>query len=207
MKMFVKNSYLFLIFFILLISKPFLYGLIAPQKEIILDNIYIKKLEKELQDLKVINKVFTKTKGIYGKVLYQNPYKFNDEVIVAIQSDSVEVGNYVINEKGLVGIVKNVYQNFIVVRLLTSKEVLMQVKVSDCYGLLKYNEKIILTNISNNCLVNINDQVYTSDLGKQDEVIFIGNVSNSGIKGEYEVNLSVNFNNLNYVVVISGEDL
>ena len=209
MKMFIKNSYLFLIFFILLLSKNFLISLFIPKKEINIENIYIKKLEKELTDLKKIDNLDYYDNFIYGKVLYQNPYKFNEEVIISIKADNISKNAYVITNEGLLGIVDKVYHNFIIVKILTSQKTLLQVKINDCYGLLKYNKSLVVTNISNYCNVKINDNVYTSNLGYLDEEILVGKVTNiiedeNEITNNYLIEPAVNFNNLNYVVVISG---
>lgn len=196
MKKIIKNSRIFLIFICLFLSKSFLYGLLSPKEEVVLDDIYIQKLEKELNDIQIIKGVFTKTDGVYGKVMYQNPYKFNEELIVATQSDDIEVGSYVINNEGLIGLVKNVYKNFVVVRMLTSKDIIMQIKVNDCYGLLKQNK---ITNISDKCVIENGDSVYTSDLNIRDEIIKIGTIHNN------EIDLNINYNNLNYVIILTGD--
>lgn len=209
MKMFIKNSYLFLIFFILFFSKPFLCGLIAPNKEINIDSLYIQKLEKEVETLKVIDKSINKTSGIYGRVLYQNPYKYNDELVVAVKTDDIVKNNYVISNEGLIGVIDAVYENFAIVKMLLSKDILLQVKVNDCYGLMSYKKELLLKNINNYCNVKQGDKVYTSNLGYQDEEVLIGsiqkiNYDQNEINNTYVINPAANFNDLNYVVVLKG---
>ena len=210
MKVFIKNSYLFLIFFILLIIKPFLYGLLSPKEKIEITNLYVNKLENEIKNIKIIDNIFLNTKGVYGKVLYQNPYKFIDELVIATNTDNINKNNYVINDKGLIGIVDKIYQNQVIVKMLTSKDILLQIRVNNCYGLLSYDKKLIISNINNYCQINPEDEVFTSNLGYQDEEVLIGKVGTIYIDSnrliyKYEVNPVVDFNNLNYVVILSSD--
>lgn len=212
MKMFIKNSYLFLIFFILFFSKSFLCGMISPKEIIEYDDIYIKKLEKEIEDIKIIQNNEYRTIGIYGKVLYQNPYKFNKELVIAMNGSDLKKNNYVISNEGLIGVVDKIYKNYIIVKMLLNSDILLQVKVNDCYGILKYNDYLHITNTNNYCFINTGDKVYTSNLGYQDEEILIGkigkiNAKENGVENIYEVIPAANFNNLNYVVILTGGDL
>ena len=208
MKMFIKNSYLFLIFFILLLSKSFWSSLFIPKEKIDIENIYIKKLEKEINDLKKIDKVKYKTNFYYGKVLYQNPYKYNEELIISIDTSNISKNDYVITMDGLLGIIDKTYQNYAIIKMLTSSNILLQVKINDCYGLLKYENKLIVTNINNYCNISLNDKVYTSNLGYLDEEILVGKVTDiiydkNEIANTYIVTSEANFNDLNYVVVLT----
>ncbi|MBQ6840975.1 MAG: rod shape-determining protein MreC [Bacilli bacterium] len=185
-------------------------GLIV-QKEIInVDSVYINKLEKEIENIKLIEDTPYKISGVYGKVLYQNPYTFNEQLVIAANTDFLEKYNYVINNDGLIGIVDYVYKNKILVKMITSKDILLQVKINDCYGLLNGSNKV--TNISNYCNINLGDKVYTSNLGYMDEEILIGTIKKiehdgNLISDTYIIEYAVDFNNLSYVVILSGGTL
>lgn len=210
MKIFIKNSYLFLIFFILFFSKNFLCVLLSPKEKIDISNIYVEKLEKELKDIQIVENAFEKTMGVYGRVLYQNPYKYNRELVIAANTDHIEKNDYVINEGGLIGIVDKVYKNQVITKMITSDDILLQVRVNECYGLIYYDGKLKLSNVNNYCNINPEDKVYTSNLGYQDEEILIGKIGTiyidaNKIVNQYEIIPSVNFNNLNYVVILTGD--
>ena len=204
----IKNSYLFMIFFVLLLSKNFLISLFIP-KDTININSYTKSLENNLEELS--NNLIIKQNYYLGKVLYQNPYKFNQEIIIAINTDNLDINNYVISNNYLIGTINKKYKNFIIVKLLTSNDTLLQVKINNCYGLLKYqNNALIVSNISDYCNINIDMDVYTSNLGYLDDEILIGRVKNiiydeNNITNDYIIMPYANFNYLNYVYVITKE--
>lgn len=180
-------TFLLLIFFMLFLSKDFLYGLFIPHNKI---NI---KINSEYKD---------------GKILYQNPYKFNEELIIALDTKDINKNDYVINESGLIGVIDKTYKNMAIVKLLTSTDIMMQVRVNDCYGILSYDKKTLIKNIGNHCKVKKEDKVYTSNLGYVDEEIYVGKIKKiikdkNEITNDYEIDLENNkyvFND--YVKVI-----
>ena len=204
----IKNSYLFFIFFILLLSKNFLISLFIPNKQINIDS-YTKSLENNIKEIN--NNLIIKQNYYLGKILYQNPYKFNEEIIIAINTNNLDINNYVISNNYLIGTINKIYQDFIIVKLLTSNNTLLQVKINNCYGLLKYqNNNLIVTNISDYCNINMNMDVYTSNLGYLDDEILIGKVidiiyDENNITNDYIIMPYANFNYINYVYVIAKE--
>ncbi len=164
MRILVSKSYYLLILFLLVITKPYFLKLINNSKD-----IYINVINNSIQ-----SNVIYKENYVYGKILYQNPYKFNEELIIAIDDTKININNYVINEKGLLGIIKNKYQNMAIVKLLTNPDILLQVQINNCYGLLKYDQKVLVTNVDAHCIININDKVYTSNLGYIGDNFLIG---------------------------------
>ena len=85
----------------------------------------------------------------------------------------INLNDYVLNEKGLIGIIKNKYHNMAIVQLLTSKDILLQIQINNCYGLFKNNQ---IDNIDTHCLIKQGDEVYTSNLGYTDTLILIGHI-------------------------------
>ena len=156
MKTFINSSPYLLILFLLLISKPFFYKLLVSNNNNSINNVK--------EEINYPN----------GKVLYQNPYKFNEEFIIAIEDTMIDIGDYVTNNKGLLGIIKRKYHNMAIVQMITSKDFLIQVQINNCYGLLKNDTKMYVTNVDYHCVVNQNDIVYSSNLGGTDKLIPIG---------------------------------
>lgn len=210
MKLFIKNSYLFLIFFILLLSKDFIMGLFNYVPKIEYESLYVKKLEDEIKNINVIkgNNVFNSFS--YGKIVYKNPYSKYEMVTMLIDSDSIARNDLVINNMGLVGVVDKVYKNYALVKLVNSSDIVMQVKINDCYGVLRYDKYFYVDNVDSLCNVVKNDNIYTSDLGYFSEKVNIGKVNNINIfkngKKIYQIKFDVNFNNLNYVIILSRDN-
>lgn len=202
-----KKIYLFIVLIALLISKNIFYS-IYKLDEVNIRNAYIKKLEKEIDNINIIKNNNYKTSFSYGKVLLQNVYKFKEELTIIIDSDSVREKDYVVNNDGLIGIIKNVYEKQATVSLINSKDLVMQVQINNCYGILENKDTLIVRGIDNYCLVSEGDLIKTSSLSGYDEQVPVGIVSNiikddNQISNFYEVKTSTNLNNLNYVIILS----
>ena len=84
----------------------------------------------------------------------------------------------------------------------------LSVLVNDSYGKLNYDyikDLFIITDISNYDKVHINDSVFTSGYGSVKEKLYIGKVikiETSDYKKIIYVNSKVDFNNLNYVLIV-----
>ena len=159
-----SKGYYLLILFLLVITKPYFLKLLNNSQY-----ITINVINNNIQSNNI-----NKDNYVYGRILYQNPYKFNEELIIAIDDQKININNYVINEKGLLGIIQNKYQNMAIVKLLTNENILLQVQVGDCYGLLKYDKRPIVTNVDAHCQINIDDKIYTSNLGYIGDNFLIG---------------------------------
>jgi len=208
MKVFIKNSYLFLIFFILLLSKDYLLGFLSFPSFTYIDK-YSKSLEKEIENINVIKNNNYKTSFSYAKVLWQNPYKFNEEITILIEN-KIFVNDYVVNKQGLVGYVSKVYENYATVDLITSKSAIFQVKINECYGLLKFEKSLVVTGINSYCKVNKGDLVYTSSLGFYNEKILVGSIKDikydeNKIENTLLIEPAANLNELSYLLVLSKE--
>ena len=194
MKYFITKTPYLITFFILLIIRPYFYGLLIPKKDIIINNINnnMQKVDTE--------------KYIYGTLLYQNPYQYNEELIIAIDDSKVQINDYVINEKGLLGVIAKKNNNIAIVKMLTSKKLILQVQINECYGLLKDS---LITNVDAHCIVNDNDIIYTSNLGYVKDKIKIGKVSkvindDNKIANSYEITFFNNEIIPETVIVIRG---
>ena len=111
----------------------------------------------------------------------------------------------VTNEYGLVGVITDVYKkNSELTTLRKLKDI--SVKVNESYGKLNYiNNKFVINDISNYDKVYINDKVYTSGYGSINENLYIGKVikvESDDISKKVYVESEVDFNNLNYVLIV-----
>ncbi len=146
----------------------------------------------------------------YSKVLFRDVYSFSNIItIYKGNNDKILKDNLVINDLGLIGLVKNTFQNSSEVILLTNEDITLSVKINDVYGILKYkNNKLFIDGITNNSNINIGDKIYTSDLSKYPSNILVGKVKNIEtnkyeIEKTLEVEAAVDFNNIKYVGVIT----
>lgn len=129
----------------------------------------------------------------------------SDEISV-LNTKNIKTNDILVNEHGLVGIVKNVKDGYSYATLLTGINNL-SVNINDAYGTLSGYENgyFIIKNITNYDNVSINDIVYTSTLGNIKEKIYIGKVSDmkiTDIEKVLYVKSDVNFNNINYLYVV-----
>ena len=136
-------------------------------------------------------------------------YKIKEDIIVSTTTEGIEKNNYVISIDGLVGVVDKIYKNNIVVKLLTSKDFLLQVQINDCYGILKNG---VISGIDNYCEISLEDEIYTSNLGYMDEQIKVGYVNevlvdSNKISDSYIIRYANNFNDLNYVLILTKGEL
>lgn len=199
-----------LIIYILLLSKDSILGLVKEKKPD-LSNIKEAYYEKEYQDLaKMLDISYENYEIKYGKVILRNIYDFYNKIDINLGSDKIKVGDIVLNEDGLIGVVSKTYKNYSTVELLTNNEINISVKINDSYGILESaNNKIKIEDVKLNEQINIGDKIYTSGLTSIKPNILIGTVKNvlkGSLELEYEIEVepSVNFYNINYIGVIAS---
>lgn len=211
MKWLLKNSNIFIFFLLCLIIKNNYYKIIdnnrynykyIKEEEL---NYYKKEYNELLNSYKINENNINYT---YSKVILHDIYNFYNEVVIAKGTDvGIKKGDLVLNDLGVIGTIKKVNKNSSIVSLLYSDNKI-SIKVNDSYGVLEgENNKLIVSNIINNDDIKIGDIIYTSGLSNTHENFIIGNVKNiSYSKDELEIFLEVNpivdFNNINYVVVV-----
>ena len=185
-----------------------------------LDNNYydgIIKLKDERinyleNEIKTLNEFSSNLKTIdynykVSKIIYKESYNVGKYKIQYGTNDNITNGLAVTNEHGLIGKITKVdkYTS----ELTTLKDLKdISIKVNDSYGKLNYdykNNTFIITDISNYDKVHINDEVYTSGYGTIKEQLYIGKVTkinNKEFKKEIYINTNVDFNNLNYILIV-----
>ena len=143
-----------------------------------------------------------------SKVIIYDPLDFFETVtIIKGKDENVEVGDLVINELGLVGIVSKVTSHTSKVSLLPNKDTHIAVHIGDVDGLLtSSNGQLIIDNITRNDNIFEGSEVTTSNYSLLETGLLIGKVKE--IKKNMEnlsykiiVEPAVNFNNLNYVTI------
>ena len=169
----------------------------------------INYLETEIKTLNEFSKDLEKINYNYkvSKIIYKESYNTGKYKIQYGTLDKVSNGLAVTNEYGLIGKITNTNKH--TSELTTLKDLKdTSVVVNDSYGKLNYDYKsntFIISDISNYDKVHINDEVYTSGYGSIKEKLYIGKVTKvntKDFKKEVYINIPVDFNNLNYVLIV-----
>ena len=203
-----------LLIFILFLFKYHLLGFISNTKDL-QEFIYDTKLEyykeeyTEMQSL--LNIPESDYEVTYGKIILRDIYEFYDEITINVGTSSgIKVQDLVINELGVIGVIKEAHKNSSVVELLTNKDMELSVRVGSSYGILSSkDEKIIIKNIKLNETIKEGDTVYTSGLTSIPKDIKIGtikSISKDNLELEYilEVESLSRLEDINYVAILSG---
>ena len=215
-----NGFYIVLIVFLFIIFHSSIINLIAnintlfnnDNRYIMLEKTYndrIDNLKREISEYeKQTNLSISKDESlILSKVALRNIYDFYDYLIINT-SRVVEPKKAVINENGLVGIVKSNEKTNAKVSLITGENKI-SVKVNQSYGLLgeynKHTKLFKINNINNYNMIKKGDIVTTSGLSDIPEGIYVGKVekiNKKGIKQVVYVKSQVDFDNLNYLYVL-----
>lgn len=142
-----------------------------------------------------------------SKIIFKESYNTDKYKIQFGSNNNIMNGIAVTNEYGLVGKITNVDKitsEFTILKALKD----VGVVVNDIPGKLNYDydsELFIISDISNYDKVYVNDEVYTNGYGTIKEKLYIGKVvkvENSTISKKIYVKSEVDFNNLNYVLIV-----
>lgn len=209
MKKFIKETYLFLILFIIFLIKDPIYKIFTIQNNIyntircnILESDYNKLLEFSEID------VVYESDYINTVIIYKDIYNFMNEITIRGGKDKELSNNPVIYDNTLVGFISKVNKNDSIVKLITSNSSKVSVKINDELGLLEYKDgSLIVSNINNYANIKVGDNIYTSGLGNVKESIYIGEVKdiiidNKGIEKKIVVDYKLNIKDIGYVTVI-----
>ena len=190
-KLYFKTIILFIAFLFIFIFRNnifYLFGLIntSVKKEnnnlVTENNILKEKCEYFEQELKSITNLKNYANYDYSLTRMSYRLSYTSDEIRIFNTESIKVNDILINEYGLVGLVKSVKDKVSDATLLTG-----------------------VKNISNYDDVSINDSVYTSTLGEVKEKIYIGKVADikiTDIEKILYVKSDVDFNNINYLYVV-----
>ena len=170
-----------------------------------------QKLKKEYDELLEYKTIIND--NIISKVIIHDPLEFFQSItIIKGKEDNINVGDLVINERGLVGIISKVNKHTSIVELLPNKNTHIAVHIGDVDGLLESdNGKLIIKNITRNDNITVDSEVTTSNYSLLQTGLLIGKVkkiheTKENLSYEILVEPSVDFNDLNYVSIRKNDN-
>lgn len=171
---------------------------------------YDKHLKEELDNIKKINdiKFDDNLDIIVSRVKYRDVYEYSNTLtIFKGTKNNVNVGDAVLTNNGLLGIINKTYDYYSVVSLITNKKSNISVKINDAVGVLKMkNSKLVVTSINNYKNISIGDEIYTSGLGNLPDNIYVGKVksvslNDTEIEKVIEVDIENRLDTLDYLFI------
>lgn len=171
---------------------------------------YDKHLKEELDNIKKINDMeFNDNLDIIvSRVKYRDVYEYSNTLtIFKGTKNNINVGDAVLTNNGLVGVISKTYDYYSVVSLITNKKSNISVKINDAVGVLKLeNGKLVVTSINNYKNISIGDEIYTSGLGNLPDNIYVGKVkkvslNDTEIEKVIEVDIENRLDTLDYLFV------
>lgn len=132
-------------------------------------------------------------------VLTNNMYNSKTLIINSGKNKKIKINDVVINDKGIIGLVKKVNKNTSIISSLNNEKIM--VKVNNEYGVLYYDNSFYIDGIDINS-INNNDPIYTSPVGNIPSDIYVGRIIKNN--NSYYVFNEVDYNNINYVKIIRG---
>lgn len=146
--------------------------------------------------------------AIISKVFIRDPLLFFEEItILKGKEEHVLLGSAVVNERGLIGVVKKVNSHSSVVELLPNKNTKIAVKIGTINGLLESDDgELKIRNITNKEPLEVNSEIRTTNSGRFDADILVGTVkeirtTNQNLSAEIIVTPAVDFEQLHYLYV------
>lgn len=171
---------------------------------------YDKHLKEELDNIKKIKDIdFNDNLDIIvSRVKYRDVYEYSNTLtIFKGTKNNVNVGDAVLTNNGLVGVISKTYDYYSVVSLITNKKSNISVKINDAVGVLKLeNGKQVVTSINNYKNISIGDEIYTSGLGNLPDNIYVGKVkkvslNDTEIEKVIEVDIENRLDTLDYLFI------
>ena len=171
---------------------------------------YNKHLKEELDNIKKTNDIdFNDNLDIIvSRVKYRDVYEYSNTLTIFKGSkNNINVGDAVLTNNGLVGVISKTYDYYSVVSLITNKKSNISVKINDAVGVLKLeNGKLVVTSINNYKNISIGDEIYTSGLGNLPDNIYVGKVkkvslNDTEIEKVIEVDIENRLDTLDYLFV------
>lgn len=181
-----------------------------------LTNTYIKSLEKDINEYKEISNL---KDCINSTIIYRNPEYWYDELTINKGSiDKIKTNSLVINNKGVIGVISNVYENTSTISLITNidKEKRLTVGITNneetIYGLIsnydKNKNEIIISELTKD--INITDDlnvITTNFTNTFKEGLIIAKVKeitsdSNGLSKNVIATPKVDYNDIKYVCVI-----
>ena len=206
-----------IIFYLLFLCKDHIFGMFDYTEDLG-SAVNQEEIEYYKSEYKNISELFTITtldyQTVYSRVVLHDIYAFNKEITIGKgSSDGVKLQDLVINQDGVIGIVKTVNNHSSIVELLTNPNIELSVKIGSSYGILScIDDQVVVKNITLDKEIHVGDKVYTSGLTSIPGDIYVGTVREihtDSLDLEYvlDIDLGVNMHDINYVAVVRlGED-
>ena len=201
----IEEHYLFFILFIIILFKDTFVSFlpvthVVPNTCEYLLNDYNKLLKFSGIDSRYQNSVNT-------YIIYKDVYDYLEYVMIKGGKDLEFNNNYVIYNNTLIGVIDKVDKNSSRVKLLTNRNTKIAVKINNEVGVLSYDSKLKVSNISNYSNITVGSSIYTTDFDSNYENVYIGKVKeirliNSGIEQEIIVDYDINIKEILYVTVL-----
>ena len=209
-----KNWFLIaiIILYLMFLCKDHIFGMFDHTKDLgdTLNQEEIEYYKREYENISELFNINTWDYHIvYGRAILHDIYAFNEEITIGKgSSDGVKFQDLVINQDGVVGVVKEVNQNSSVVELLTNPNLELSVKIGSSYGILScVDDQVIVKNIKLDQEIQVGDKIYTSGLTSIPGDIYVGTVreihkDNLDLEYVLDVDLGVNLHNITYVAIV-----
>ncbi len=223
MKKYLLNILIAFIFLICLIFMDYIFIIISKTnyynyQNNNLDALILKQenqtLKNELNNVLSLNNLdkYQDYDYLKSKIVLRDVYHFHNSITILYgQDQNIKKGMAVVSENGLIGLISKVNQKTSTVKLITSNNLNISIKIGEEYGMLnKYDlakNNLIAQNFNNYELIMKNEEVYTSGLGLIPPGLYIGKVNNTNnkdIEQVVSIKSDVNFNDLKYVAIIRG---
>ena len=180
-----------------------------------LTNTYIKELESDIKEYKEISNL---NDCINSTIIYRNPEYWYDELTINKGSiDNIKKGSLVINNKGIIGTISNVYENTSTISLITninSNRLTVGITNNEetIYGLIsnydKNKNEITISELTKD--INITDElnvITTNFTNTYKEGLIIAKVKeikgdSNGLSKNVTATPVVDYNDIKYVCVI-----
>ena len=206
---YLKESYLFIILFILFLIKDPIYKIFTIKNNIY-NTIRCNILESDYNKLLEFSEIdyIYESDYINTVIIYKDIYNYMNEITIRGGKDKELDKNPVIYDNTLIGFIDKVNNNDSIVKLITNNNSKVSVKINDELGILEYKDNnLIISDINNYANINIGDNIYTSGLGNIKENIYIGEVKDiildkKDIEKKIIVDYKINIKNIDYVTII-----
>lgn len=211
---FIKNNIIYVILLFLFIYKGLFINIVSNINTLVTKNnnnelTEINLLKQENKKLTNDIEEITKLKNTYNndykltRLSYRLTYTDNEFFITGSEYNPNDL---LINEHGLVGMIKEVKNDYSIATTIKNIKNL-SININNAFGTISSfdGEYFIANNLSNYDEVHINDAVYTSKVGEINNIILVGYVNKieeHEVSKTIYIKSNVDFNNLNYLYVI-----
>lgn len=201
-----------IILYLLFLCKDHIFGMFDHTQDLgaTLNQEKIEYYKREYENISELFNIDTLGyHTVYGRVVLHDIYAFYEEITIGKGTrDGVKLQDLVINQDGVVGVVKKVNDHSSVVELLTSPNMELSVKIGSSYGILScVDDQVIVKNIKLDQEIQVGDKVYTSGLTSIPGSSLVGTVQeihtdNLDLEYVLDINLNVNIHDITYVAII-----